>query len=776
MHSIDLLLALPERDSGVYGLIHATVISPLGSEAFQVGLPADLTGLFDRWLRNYIAYHDTSSPVVAATGVTTEAVSTLANRLVAKLDAWLRQPEWNPLQRQLLALPELPLRLRITPAGSVLARWPWEALPLQRPIWRLAPTRPAPAPVMERPARRPRFLVLQGQAAEGDNTAEQALDFGHELGLLRRLNRQGGVDLIIQTAERSSRGVLSARLNDPLGWEGVLFLGHSQADGHSGRLRLADGTWLSGSDLARELAQSAGGCPAFVVLNSCSSLEVAEACIAAGVEWVIAFRERVPDRAASFALRTLLGELQAHGDLAKGVAQTRQALNHPPQSGTDSEECAGCHLLLSAICADTAGPLCLPLTRSRQFWSRLRRGTGAQVLVAAVAIMLGLGLDLDPANPLSTWLLNGRLDVQRVWRQVTGNLGPRGAPLPLLLLRNNQLKSDLGVEPFADRLSSKALNEVLRRAPNPDVPVVALDFILDDPKPDPAALAQTIRRQQPRRVFAGFPPGASAVEGAGATKPLKLLEDSGLEVHSISVGTSSERGANDLQVTPLQLSQTSLGPDTFAAVLAQSMDRRLSRPSLPLHAVVDWSIDWRPLLAFQRPDGLRDLRAPALLVGSDGSQTVEPRDRDLFETPRALAGALDGANDQEIGEWATIQVKLPGAVLQAVLAQSMVLGHWLTPWATGPSTALAAGLGVLGAAAIPSRRRRAMAWVVVSAIAIPLALQAAVTTKAMVPLTLPLLACGATALAGVSRSPFRGKRRELRGRVWAASGAADHPG
>jgi hypothetical protein len=624
--------------------------------------------------------------------------------------------------------------------------------------------------------RKPRLLVLLGQTAGREDTAQKPLDFKQELCGLQRLNRQGELAIKILAANVNSRAELLIQLRDPLGWDGLLFMGHSKADTRSGGLCLADGSWLSGADLAESLRQSAGGCPAFVVLNSCSGLELAEACITAGVDWVIAFRERVPEKAASFALRSLLGELQAHGDLAMAVTQTRQAFKAAPKSNFDQHQLAGCHLLLSAVCADTAAPLCLPLTRKRQFFSRLSRATGSQALIAAATVFLGLGMDLIPANPLSTWLLDGRLEAQRLWRQGTGNLGPKGRALPLLLLRNNQLKADFGVQPLNDRLSSQALTEVLRRAPNPAVPVVALDVILDDPKPDPIALAQIISRQQPRKVFAGFPPGTSAVDGAGTALPIKLLQNSGLTSYAIDVGTSGERGSDNLQPVPLQLTQSQVGSHTFAAAVARSLAPRLASPALPLHAVIDWSIQWQALLTFQRADGLSSLRAPVLLVGSDGSQTREPRDRDLLQTPRALAGALAGARERESGEWGTLQVKLPGVVLQAVLAQSMALGHWLTPWATGPTSALATGLGVLGAAAIPSRRRRALGWVVVSAIAVPLSLQAAVTTKTLVPLTLPLLACGATALAGIGRSPVRGKRRGTTEGAWATSGAADRRG
>lgn len=89
---------------------------------------------------------------------------------------------------------------------------------------------------------------------------------------------------------------------------------------------------------------------------------------------------------------------------------------------------------------------------------------------------------------------------------------------------------------------------------------------------------------------------------------------------------------------------------------------------------------------------------------------------------------------------------MPGAIVQAVLAQSLTLGHWLRPWSLVACTALASGLGVLIAAAQANRKRRMVLVGSIILVAVPLALHVAVLDLQLMPLLLPLAALGTTAL------------------------------
>ena len=111
---------------------------------------------------------------------------------------------------------------------------------------------------------------------------------------------------------------------------------------------------------------------------------------------------------------------------------------------------------------------------------------------------------------------------------------------------------------------------------------------------------------------------------------------------------------------------------------------------------------------------------------------------DRFTAPGALRSTLTA--------WGAANDALPGPVLQAVLAQSLALRHWLTPLSLPAATALSAGAGVLLAAAVPRRPRRLLWLVCAALLAIPFSLQLAVGLQLLIPIALPLAALGSTAL------------------------------
>ena len=552
---------------------------------------------------------------------------------------------------------------------------------------------------------------------------EEGLNLDGDIAVLERLDRQGRIALCTLRGLASNLSGLRTALGDRQGWDVLVFLGHSAGDPQGGG-RLQLGRWpLAGRPCPRPgvPADAAGTGLSLVLLNSCSGMDLARCCTNAGIPWALCFREVVPTRAASLAFSQLLAAMEKGLSFAAALEQVRQALS---ASGP-----MGCELLLSAMCTGNATELLLPLSRRRQFRLRLAASTPAQAIAAAVLISLGSAAELLPANPISTYLLDRRLYVQRLWRQATGQGGPTRPALPVLLLDEHRSYPALGVEATPGRVARLALAEVLERTPVTTVPVVGLDVVLDQPAAHTADLAAVIQRQQRAQVVAGWlGPGAGA-RGAGLnSKPLQILRQAGLEARDLGVGTPA--GSGPLQPLPLRL----LWPvdrRNFAAALSGVAD-----PRLPADVVIDWSIDWQPLIRVITVDELPSLRAEALVVGTDG--TIDADQHDLFSAPGAIRSALP--------QWGGSSDAIPGALVQAVLAQSLAMRHWLKPLSLPAVTALAAGLGVLLAAA-QSRRRRRWPWLIAFAlISLPLNLQLGTAQLLLVPIVLPLAALSTTSL------------------------------
>ena len=707
MESIDLTL----EPTGAPDQLTAFLISPAGTAAFPVPIPAQLAQLHQVWLRRFLAHHDPAGPQVPAA-----VVHDYSNRLAAAMERWLQQPQWQPLRTTLEQLPDLPLRLRCSGSLQLIERLPWEALSLARPIWRLdgPPAAAAPA-ALQRSMRRPRLLLLVGD--------EQDLDLSTDIAQLERLNQQRRIELHILRGQACSLSGLRIALHDRQSWDVLVFIGHSAADPQGGgRLQLGDASWLGGHALAAELQNAGPHGLSLVLLNSCAGLDLARSCTTAGVPWALCFRETVPTRAASLAFTALLEQLEQGSGFCAALEQVRQQLAATGPAGSE--------LLLSAMGAANATELVLPLSHRRRFQLRLAASKPAQAIAAAALVAIAGTAELLPTTPLTTYLLDRRLYVQRLWRQATNQPGPTRPPLAVLLLDERRAYPALGVTPTPGRVARSALAEVLRRTPVSQVPVVGLDVVLDEAAANTDQLAAVIRQQQRQKVVGGWFGADTTAQQAGlTTKPLPLLSQAGLVAGNLAVGTTGNAGL-DRQPMPLRLLEA-VDANNFAGAITA-----LPNPRLPTESVLDWSIDWLPLIELVSVEDLPTLRSQVLVVGTDGR--IDSDQADLFSAPGAIRPALPS--------WGGASDVLPGALVQAVLAQSMALGHWLTPSPLPAVTVLSAGLGVVLAAALPRRRRR-IPWLAgTAALTVPICLQLAVSHRILLPIALPLTAVTTTAL------------------------------
>ena len=277
------------------------------------------------------------------------------------------------------------------------------------------------------------------------------------------------------------------------------------------------------------------------------------------------------------------------------------------------------------------------------------------------------------------------------------------------------------------------LASLLQQTPPRQVPRVGLDVVFDRPSPEDPGLAKVLRSQRRPLVVAGWFSRDAAVNRPGDhTRILTpALQGTGLILGKLDVNTPGRIQDTGIQPLPLRLGKD-LTAEHFAGILSGH-----PAPLLPAEAVIDWSLNWRALVHQVDAKDLPNLVNDTLLIGSTGD--VDPDHPDLFTAPGAAADALvdlSGGRSRVV----------PGVLVQAALTQSIAHRLWLTPLPLPPITALFSGLGVVLAAAVESRRRRlvilALPWV----IAIPLALQLAVSAQLLWPLLLPLLALSATAL------------------------------
>ena len=697
------------------------ITAPGCNNAFAVPEPNQLYELQKSWRHRFLKHHDPAFVWPQGAAV----VKTYSNQLRLALQQWIESPDWQPLQQLLVALPNLPLTLRLEQVKAELYSLPWESLCLQRRIWRVDGNGLSNIKQVTLQARKPRVLLVVG--------AEQGLNLDGEINQLMQLQRSGRIQLTMLRAEHCSAISLNKALTESSGWNAALFLGHSNSGPMGGVLHLGDGSQINGQSLESHLAIAAKNGLRLLMFNSCSGLQLASVAARAGINWSICFLELVPSKAAATAFAELLTGLETGADLVTSLAKTKATL-------ASNEYFEGCDLLLASVATSDAEEFKLPLRRRRQLLLRLASSSRHQAIAAVAFTAVALLMELNPSNLVNTYLLDRRLDVQRAWRQLVKQPGPQvdisNKPIPVLLLDQATFQS-LGVPAVADHTSRYALAEVLKRTPPDQVPLVGLDVLIDQPRSGTNQLAEVIQKQPGRRVVAGYlSPYSDPSQGAVGNMWFQssILNKVGMKSADLAVGTAARDGL--LKPVPLH-TQYAISKENFAGALSKP-----PQSFLPSDRIIDWSLNWANWVYLVQPAGLASLRNPILLVGTNGR--LGENAVDLFAAPATVQGALQ-RGDKPI--WDGNAREVPGVLVQAVLIQTLNLGHWLTPISQTLCTGAAASLGVLLAAFYEQRRNRLIAVALIALISCPLAFSLAIWQLWLVPLLLPLLALTTTTVS-----------------------------
>ena len=719
MENINLVIRQGPDNPTVFQVF---ISAPGFQNAFAVPEEIQLYQLQLAWRTRFLKHHDPAFEWPAGAAV----VKTYSDKLRLALQQWIESPAWQPLQQLLVDLPNLPLTIRLEQVKEELCTLPWESLCLQRSIWRVDGNGFSNIPQLKLQARKPRVLLLVG--------AENGLNLDGEINQLTQLQRSGRIQLTMLRAQNCSAVALRNALAEKSGWNAVLYLGHSSSGPMGGVLHLGDGSQLDGQNLEGNLAIAAQNGLRLLMFNSCSGLQLANVAACAGVNWSICFLELVPSKAAATAFAELLVGLEEGADLVTSLAKTRATL-------ASKESFEGCDLLLATVATSDAEKFKLPLRRRRQVLLRLASSSKKQVGAAVAFTAVACLMELTPSNPVNIYLLDRRLDVQRAWRQLVKQPGPqvdvRNKRIPVLLLNPDTIRA-LGEPAVADHTSRYALAEVLKRTPPDQVPVVGLDVLIDQPKSGTNQLAEVIQKQPERRVVAGYlSPYSDPSQGAVGSSWFQssILNKAGMEAADLAVGTASTDGLR--KPVPLH-TQNAISKQNFAGSLSNHPQR-----VLPSDRVIDWSLNWANWIYLVQPAELASLQNSILLVGTNGYLGENPVD--LFPAPATVKDALK-RGDKPI--WGGNAGKVPGVLVQAVLIQSLNLGHWLTPISQSLCTAAAASLGILLAAFYERRRIRLIAVGLFIVIICPMAFYLAVWQLILVPLVIPMLALLTTATNG----------------------------
>jgi hypothetical protein len=421
--------------------------------------------------------------------------------LLHEFHRWLRSAELFEIRKtiaqasQRLAEAELAeAEVFLTCDPLALARLPWEVWEIGMEFTTIGSARIVRMPVnihdepVEElpPPRRQRRNQTRILAILGDETG---LDFKADREAVRSLTRIAEVQFIGWQPGQTDTEVkhrIRAAIADEQGWDVLFFAGHSnEAVGIGGELAVTPNAALSIREIEHQLTIARRRGLQFALFNSCNGLDIAASLIDLGFSQVVVMREPIHNRVAQAFLVEFLQTLAKHNDVQDSMLAACQMLKLEKNLTYPSA-----YLVPSLFCHPGASLFRIP--HPKPLWKQLLRQLMPkrwEAIALAAACLL-----FSPLLPLQDYLLDQRVGVQAVWRDVTNQVPPM-APPPVLLVQVDSasiMRHPSLARP--DPINQGYLADLLDNLTQQNANVIGIDYLLD--RVDPNSTANTNRLRQ----------------------------------------------------------------------------------------------------------------------------------------------------------------------------------------------------------------------------------------------------------------------------------------
>jgi hypothetical protein len=479
--------------------------------------PTVLADLYQDWRRVYLCFYRTlkSSPIplvsaeaeplrgrvagggglTAATDWRTKLVEA-ETRLLNEFHRWLRDRELFEIRAAIVRgtqthpsssdpnETEAGLDVFLTCSSLELARLPWEAWEIGTDFATTQPIRIVRSPAniqratSQSVSRRQKARIL---AILGDDTG---LDFQVDRAAVQSLHRVAEIHFVGwqpgQTKEQVKEQILQA-IEDETGWDVLFFAGHSnETQMTGGELAIAPGVSLLVNEIATQLTAAQTRGLQFAIFNSCSGLSIAESLINLGFSQVAIMREPIHNCVAQEFLIRFLQSLAAHETVQEALISGCQFLRSEKNSDYPSS-----YLVPSLFCHPGAQLFRIPHKGWKQ---KVKRFLPNPVEAIAIASLVMLSWQL----PIQSWLIDQRIWVQAIYRNLTGQIEPVDPQLLLVQIDDQSLMLDRVQQ--RQPMSRAYLARLLEQAIAMNAKTIGLDYLLDSPQPEDAALQQVLRQ------------------------------------------------------------------------------------------------------------------------------------------------------------------------------------------------------------------------------------------------------------------------------------------
>ncbi|MEC4986299.1 MAG: CHASE2 domain-containing protein [Oscillatoria sp. PMC 1068.18] len=472
----------------------------------ELPYPEELDRLTEAWQYSYLKAHE--SPV---RGRVEEELSftpsvdwenraeSAERRLLEKFKRWLRSQELIEIREKIQGAAEEKkvtkklekfnddcVDLLITCNCSELSKLPWEA-------WKIAPTaniqisrtplNPGDKAVLVERRGKPRILAIIAATSE--------LNVAEDLRAVRSLKKVAHVEPLDFTLKENSdnyREKLRDKLNDEIGWDVVIFAGHSDEtiyeEYQEGRLKLAPDVTISLTEIEFQLTEAIKRGLKVAIFNSCCGTSLAEESIRLGLHQVVAMREKISDRVAHIFLKQFCQSLAMH----KNVQQSMQAACEYLQKEKSAYPSAYLIPSLFRHPSDKAKLFRIEPLGFQRWWQNWKP-------TRKEAIALSTVLFLSILFPVQDLLFDSRTLVQAIYRNRTQQLPQTTSPIQLILIDQESINEAIAEFPDFETypIDRRYLAELVNRLSDLNFKTVGINYEIYTQEPHQEQLTNALQ-------------------------------------------------------------------------------------------------------------------------------------------------------------------------------------------------------------------------------------------------------------------------------------------
>ncbi len=312
--------------------------------------------------------------------------------------------------------------------------------------------------------KKARILVILGD--------ETGLNFKGDRQAVSKLSRLAEIEFIGWQPGQDIpelKTKISAAIASEKGWDVLLFAGHSnETQVTGGELAIAPNASISIREITPQLQFAKERGLKFALFNSCSGLSLASSLIDLGLSQVAVMREPIHNAVAQVFLVKFMQALAEHHDVHESLLVACQSLKVEKNLTYPST-----YLIPSLFGYPDTKLYRLPVQGFKEQLKQILPTRSETIAVYALSL-------LSLCLPVQDWLLEQRVNIQAIYRQLTGQILISASPPVLLVQIDEESLQKAGIanpKPMNRNYLARLIDQLVHQ----DARVVGIDYVLGRP-------------------------------------------------------------------------------------------------------------------------------------------------------------------------------------------------------------------------------------------------------------------------------------------------------